>query len=205
MSLQAKLPKEFALDVIHKKFEDKITPTTIVLLQELERYNKLIKRMNTSLAQLQKALAGEVGMSVELDDLAKSLYNGQLPSMWRSLAPATLKSLGNWIIHFMQRHAQYSSWVSACAHTYTRTHTHTLTHTHAHTHIHTHTTHTHAYTHTHTLTHMHTQHTHTHMHTHTHTHTQHTHTLTRTLTRTLTHMHNTCNTWLPGTLLTLAV
>ena len=123
--VQAKLPKEFALDVIHKKFEGKITPTTVVLLQELERYNKLIKKMNTSLAQLQKALAGEVGMSVELDDLAKSLYNGQLPSMWRSLAPATLKSLGNWMIHFMQRHAQYSSWVSDTV-------THAPTHAHAH-------------------------------------------------------------------------
>ena len=122
--VQAKLPKEFALDVIHKKFEGRITPTTVVLLQELERYNKLIKKMNTSLAQLQKALAGEVGMSVELDDLAKSLYNGQLPSMWRSLAPATLKSLGNWMIHFMQRHAQYSSWVSPHTHTHTHTHTH---------------------------------------------------------------------------------
>jgi len=51
-------------------------------------------------------------MSAELDEVARSLYNGQIPSIWRALAPATLKSLGNWIIHFLKRHEQYKKWVS---------------------------------------------------------------------------------------------
>ena len=50
-------------------------------------------------------------MSAELDEVAKSLYNGQLPSIWRALAPATLKGLGNWIIHFHRRNQQYLQWV----------------------------------------------------------------------------------------------
>ena len=50
-------------------------------------------------------------MSAELDEVAKSLYNGQLPSIWRALAPATLKGLGNWIIHFHKRNQQYTKWV----------------------------------------------------------------------------------------------
>lgn len=58
-----------------------------------------------------QALAGEVGMSAELDELARSLYNGQIPSIWRALAPATLKSLGNWILHFLKRNEQYVKWV----------------------------------------------------------------------------------------------
>lgn len=59
-----------------------------------------------------QALAGEVGMSAELDEVAKSLYNGQIPRIWRVLAPATLKSLGNWMIHFLKRNEQYVKWVS---------------------------------------------------------------------------------------------
>jgi len=51
-------------------------------------------------------------MSAELDELAKALYNGQIPSIWRVLAPATLKSLGNWMIHFLKRNQQYLKWVS---------------------------------------------------------------------------------------------
>ena len=50
---QAKLPEQYKLDVIRKKFSE-ITPTTVVLLQELERYNKLVKRMEVSLSNLQK-------------------------------------------------------------------------------------------------------------------------------------------------------
>lgn len=68
--------------------------------------------MKKSLVTLQRALAGEVGMSSELDDVARSLFNGQIPSIWRRLAPATLKSLGNWIIHFEHRYKQYNGWVN---------------------------------------------------------------------------------------------
>lgn len=50
-------------------------------------------------------------MSSELDEVAKSLFNGQLPNIWRKLAPATLKSLGSWMEHFLQRFDQYNRWV----------------------------------------------------------------------------------------------
>ena len=54
LSTQAKLPEQFKLDVIRKKLGEVITPTSVVLLQELERFNKLIKRMALSLSNLQK-------------------------------------------------------------------------------------------------------------------------------------------------------
>ena len=49
-----KLPKEFDMDKVRKKFGVEISPTTVVLLQELERFNKLISRMGKSLATLKK-------------------------------------------------------------------------------------------------------------------------------------------------------
>ncbi|KAL1274160.1 hypothetical protein QQF64_026974 [Cirrhinus molitorella] len=109
--IQSKLPEVFDLDVIRKKLGLEISPTSVVLLQELERFNKLTLRMSRSLAELQRALAGEVGMSSELDEVARALFNGQIPVIWRKLAPDTLKSLGNWMIHFKRRHEQYSLWV----------------------------------------------------------------------------------------------
>ncbi|KAI5616269.1 dynein heavy chain 10, axonemal [Silurus asotus] len=109
--VQNKLPTPFDLDVIRKNFGLDVTPTSVVLLQELERFNKLIIRMRRSLAELQRALAGEVGMSSELDEVARALFNGQIPAIWRKLAPDTLKSLGNWMIHFKRRYDQYNSWV----------------------------------------------------------------------------------------------
>ncbi|XP_053509735.1 dynein axonemal heavy chain 10 isoform X2 [Ictalurus furcatus] len=109
--IQNKLPAPFDLDVIRKKFGPDVSPTTVVLLQELERFNRLLVRMSCSLGELQRALAGEVGMSSELDEVARALFNGQIPAIWRKLAPDTLKSLGNWMIHLKRRYDQYSSWV----------------------------------------------------------------------------------------------
>uniref|UniRef100_A0A8C3NCR8 Dynein-1, subspecies f n=1 Tax=Geospiza parvula TaxID=87175 RepID=A0A8C3NCR8_GEOPR len=110
--IENKLPQVFDIDQIRKGFGVNIAPTTVVLLQELERFNKLIVRMGKSLAELQRALAGEVGMSSELDDVAQALFNGQIPGIWRRLAPDTLKTLGNWIIFFRARYDQYTTWVN---------------------------------------------------------------------------------------------
>mgnify|MGYP003959827073 CR=1 FL=1 len=71
---------------IRKSF-DVPTPTQIVLLQELERYNKLIKRIAGSIKELKRALNGEIGMSADLDNLGNSFFNGIIPPMWTKLAP----------------------------------------------------------------------------------------------------------------------
>lgn len=52
-------------------------------------------------------------MSNELDDVARSLFLGHIPHIWRKLAPDTLKTLGNWMVYFLRRYSQYTLWVSA--------------------------------------------------------------------------------------------
>lgn len=52
-------------------------------------------------------------MNSILDNVASSLYNGQLPDEWRKYAPATCKTLGAWMQHFEKRNEQYHSWVSS--------------------------------------------------------------------------------------------
>lgn len=50
-------------------------------------------------------------MSNELDEVARAVFNGQIPAIWKTLAPDTLKSLGNWMCHYQRRFEQYSQWV----------------------------------------------------------------------------------------------
>uniref|UniRef100_A0A2C9KDX9 Uncharacterized protein n=1 Tax=Biomphalaria glabrata TaxID=6526 RepID=A0A2C9KDX9_BIOGL len=64
-----KLPSEFDLVKIRRALGLDISPTTVVLLQELERYNNLMVRMKRSLATLKRAamstactLKGRAGM-----------------------------------------------------------------------------------------------------------------------------------------------
>lgn len=51
--IQGKLPPLFDVDRIRKNIAE-ITPTYVVLLQELDRFNVLIKKMSTSLINLQR-------------------------------------------------------------------------------------------------------------------------------------------------------
>lgn len=49
-----KVPVEYDLVKVRKHFGPTITPTTIVLFQELERFNTLIRVMKRTLTQLRK-------------------------------------------------------------------------------------------------------------------------------------------------------
>ncbi len=51
--IQNKLPPLYDVENIRKQIGE-ITPTTIVLLQELDRFNVLIKKMSSTLTNLQR-------------------------------------------------------------------------------------------------------------------------------------------------------
>jgi len=106
-----KLPAPFDAFAIRNQIGLNATPSEVVLMQELDRFNILIIKMVSSLKTLQKALLGEVGMSSELEDVLNSLYIAVLPPSWRKSAPATKKNLSNWMFHFQRRYKQYNAWV----------------------------------------------------------------------------------------------
>jgi len=69
-----------------------------VLAQEVIRYNKLLLIMAKMLKDVQKALRGEVVMSEELDKMATSLFNNQVPDIFSGVGFLSLKPLSSWII-----------------------------------------------------------------------------------------------------------
>ncbi|CAH8459226.1 unnamed protein product [Dicrocoelium dendriticum] len=111
-SLLARLPQLFDVESLRKKhMGTEISPTIIVLMQELDRFNLILSKIFTSLRDLKKALAGKIGMSEELDDITRCLANGLLPACWRRLVPQTEKSLPDWIQHLLRRADQYKRWM----------------------------------------------------------------------------------------------
>ena len=110
--VQSKIPPLFDLNKLRKELEaDGFSPVFVVLVQELERWEKLNIRMTKTLSQLKKALKGEIAMSNDLDALGTNLFNGQLPTMWRKLTPQTDKMLGSWMTFHLKRQDQYANWV----------------------------------------------------------------------------------------------
>ena len=68
-----------------------------VLTQEVIRYNKLLKVMAEMLHNVQKALKGEVVMSDDLEKMATSLFDNQVPKKWADVGFLSLKPLASWI------------------------------------------------------------------------------------------------------------
>ncbi|KAG5888365.1 hypothetical protein JTB14_033502 [Gonioctena quinquepunctata] len=84
---------------------------TTVLLQEVDRYNKLLRIIYGSMDNLKKAIKGLVVMSEALEEVFVAFMNNQVPKMWNKAAYNSLKSLGSWIRDLILRLDFIFMWV----------------------------------------------------------------------------------------------
>jgi len=85
------------------------TALYIVLVQELQRYNKLLEKVRSSLVNVQKGIKGLVVMSSELDQVFQRLLVGLVPTSFQGAYPS-LKPLSAWSRDLVQRWAQLMEW-----------------------------------------------------------------------------------------------
>merc|ERR1711871_703994 len=110
--VEVQMPELFDLEKIciqyPTKYEDSMNT---ILTQELERFNKLLNRIKTTLRNVQRALRGEVVMSGDLEAMGTSLVNGKVPKLWTAVAYPSLKPLGPWVADFLKRIEFLQTWV----------------------------------------------------------------------------------------------
>ena len=83
----------------------------IVLLHEMGRFNRLLKRMKTSLVDLGKAIKGLVVMSSELDAMFGSMLKNAVPVLWSKVAYPSLKPLSGWFKDLGVRTTFFGGWL----------------------------------------------------------------------------------------------
>lgn len=71
----------------------------------------------TSLVTLQKAIAGLVVMSEEMDRIYTSFLNNQVPTHWANSAYPSLKTLASWVRDLVLRTTFIQVWKRMCSHT----------------------------------------------------------------------------------------
>ncbi|XP_006900461.1 PREDICTED: dynein heavy chain 6, axonemal [Elephantulus edwardii] len=94
-----------------KDVQGRLNSLTTVLGQEVDRFNNLLKLIHTSLATLNKAIAGLVVMSEEMEKIYNSFLNNQVPSLWANTAYPSLKPLGSWVKDLILRTAFVDLWL----------------------------------------------------------------------------------------------
>lgn len=106
-----KLPGLFDIEAVLMAF-----PTTYsesmntVLLQEMIRYNRLLKVIRSSLVDVQKAIQGIVVMSGDLENVCKSMIVGKVPNMWAARSYPSLKPLGGYVSDLITRLNFFNNW-----------------------------------------------------------------------------------------------
>ena len=93
-----------------------------VLVQEVIRYNRLLEVMKENLINVKKALKGLIVMSEELELIANSLFNNQVPKIWDQKGFLSMKPLASWTedlnarINFLQEWIDHGTpkcfWIS---------------------------------------------------------------------------------------------
>jgi len=83
-----------------------------VLVQEMERFNKLLQVMEASLEDLVKAIQGFIVMSEELDNMYNALTNGVVPPNWEKVAYPSLKPFATWFIDLIERVKFMGGWLT---------------------------------------------------------------------------------------------
>ncbi len=82
-----------------------------VLLQEIERFNRLLAKMGVTLELLKKAIHGIVLMSPELDLMYGALTKNVVPPNWTEVAYPSLKPLASWIKDLKERVDFMRDWL----------------------------------------------------------------------------------------------
>ena len=74
-----------------------------VLVQEMERFNKLLATICSTLINLQKAIKGTIAMSPEIESVANALLTSKYPTSWGRVSYPSLKPLGAYVTDFVER------------------------------------------------------------------------------------------------------
>lgn len=108
------IPTPVDIGALKFKLRQDDNPLTVVLVQELSRYNILLAVLKASLEQLEKGIKGLVLISPELEQVLGALFENKVPKSW-SFAYFSLKPLAVWMRDLAERYAFFSQWAAKTA------------------------------------------------------------------------------------------
>ena len=94
---------------VKHKFRNDDSPLKVVLLQEISRYNVLIKRLIVQLDLLENGIKGLIVISPDLELIMNSLADNKVPIAWGFMY-FSIKPLANWFEDLNDRYNFFRDW-----------------------------------------------------------------------------------------------
>uniref|UniRef100_T1GRE4 Dynein heavy chain C-terminal domain-containing protein n=1 Tax=Megaselia scalaris TaxID=36166 RepID=T1GRE4_MEGSC len=88
-----------------------LLPMNIFLRQEIDRMQKVIKRVQSSLSDLKLAIDGTIVMSPALKESLDAMYDARIPESWMKISWEST-TLGFWYTELLERNSQFCTWIN---------------------------------------------------------------------------------------------
>jgi len=112
-SLESKLPPDYRGDDVKAgiKALGGQKPLNICLGQEIDRLQKVISVLRSTLSNLKLAIAGTIVMSADLADAVDSLFLARVPPLWTKVSDFVAPTMGVWFGNILLRAEQLTGWL----------------------------------------------------------------------------------------------